>query len=165
MNPKDKTVDQNRHVIPAPVGALLSRLPAYPGSLLFVGALNLALPRHLPADVRQSLGGKTLRIRVTDAQLCFDFKWLHERFAACQDRGEADLTISAQAHDFLLLARRLEDPDSLFFSRRLVMEGDTELGLLVKNTMDAIEQPMLTLEHLAPQHVLSQLKARLRGWA
>ena len=37
--------------LPAPVGARLSRLPAYPGSVLLVTALNLALARHLPADV------------------------------------------------------------------------------------------------------------------
>ena len=32
---------------------------------------------------------------------------------------------------------RLEDPDTLFFSRRLVIEGDTELGLALKNALDA----------------------------
>lgn len=49
------------------------------------------------------------------------------------------MAIAASARDFMLLARRLEDPDTLFFSRRLVMEGDTELGLLVKNTLDALD--------------------------
>jgi predicted lipid carrier protein YhbT len=43
-----------------------------------------------------------------------------------------DLTISANAQDFLRLAQRQEDPDTLFFNRRLSMEGDTELGLVVK---------------------------------
>ena len=33
--------------------------------------------------------------------------------------------------------------DTLFFSRRLSMEGDTELGLIVKNTLDALEFPVL----------------------
>ncbi|MGO2436765.1 MAG: ubiquinone anaerobic biosynthesis accessory factor UbiT, partial [Serratia proteamaculans] len=32
-----------------------------------------------------------------------------------------------------------QDPDTLFFQRRLQIEGDTELGLYVKNLMDAIE--------------------------
>ncbi len=31
----------------------------------------------------------------------------------------------------------------LFFDRRLSMEGDTELGLVVKNTLDALELPLL----------------------
>ena len=147
-------------LLPQPVGALLSRLPAYPGSLLFVSALNVALRPQLATDVMAMLVGKRLRLRVTDAQWAFDFEWRKDRFSATQNTGEADLTISASAYDFVLLARRLEDPDTLFFSRRLSMEGDTELGLLVKNTLDAIELPILNVESLKPAQVLSRLKAR-----
>lgn len=147
-------------LLPPPVGSVLSRLPAYPGSLLFVSALNLALRAQLAADVTAMLVGKRLRLRVTDAQWAFDFEWRKDRFSATQNTGDADLTISASACDFVLLARRLEDPDTLFFSRRLSMEGDTELGLLVKNTLDAIELPILNLESLKPTQVLSRLKAR-----
>ncbi len=50
--------------------------------------------------------------------------------AACA----SDLTISASAHDFLRLAQPQEDPDTLFFAPRLSMQGDTELGLVGKNT-------------------------------
>jgi predicted lipid carrier protein YhbT len=142
------------------MGSLLSRLPAYPGSLLFVTGLNLALSKLLAPDVTQMLVGKKLRLRVTDAQWTFDFAWLNGRFAACQNPGEADLTISASAYDFVLLARRQEDPDTLFFSRRLAMEGDTELGLLVKNTIDAIELPVFNLAQFKPTHVLARLRAR-----
>ena len=148
-------------LLPPPVGGLLSRLPAYPGSLLFVTGLNLALAKSLAPDVTQMLLGKKLRLRVTDAQWVFDFEWVNGRFAACTNQGPADLTISASAYDFVLLARRQEDPDTLFFSRRLAMEGDTELGLLVKNTMDAIELPMLNLEQFKPSNVLARLRARL----
>ena len=147
-------------LLPPPVGSVLSRLPAYPGSLLFVSALNLALRAQLAADVTAMLVGKRLRLRVTDAQWAFDFEWRKDRFSATQNTGNADLTISASACDFVLLARRLEDPDTLFFSRRLSMEGDTELGLLVKNTLDAIELPILNLESLKPAQVFSRLKAR-----
>jgi predicted lipid carrier protein YhbT len=152
------------YLVPKPVGDLLARLPAYPGSLLFVGGLNLALTRHLASDVTPLLVGKKLRLRVTDAQWAFDFEWRKDRFVASQHAtpsAEADLTISASAYDFMLLARRLEDPDTLFFSRRLAMEGDTELGLLVKNTLDAIEMPMLDLEQFKPSRVLASLKSRL----
>ena len=148
-------------LLPPPVGNLLSRLPAYPGSLLFVTGLNLALAKSLAPDVTQMLLGKKLRLRVTDAQWTFDFAWLNGRFVASQNPGEADLTLSASAYDFVLLARRQEDPDTLFFSRRLSMEGDTELGLLVKNTMDAIELPMLNLEQFKPSQVLARLRMRL----
>lgn len=135
-------MNQGHHTVPKPIGKLLSMLPLYPGSLLFVTGLNLVLRDHLPSDVQQSLTGKKLRIQVTDAQLAFDFQWVQRGFSACRDMGKADLTIGASAYDFLLLTRRQEDPDTLFFSRRLSMEGDTELGLLVKNTLDAMEFPV-----------------------
>lgn len=147
-------------LLPQPVGQLLSRLPAYPGSMLFVTGLNLALARMLASDVTHMLVGKKLRLRVTDAQWAFDFEWVNGRFSASQNKGGADLTISASAYDFVLLARRQEDPDTLFFSRRLSMEGDTELGLLVKNTLDAIELPVLNLEQFKPAQLLARLKAR-----
>ena len=146
-------------LIPAPLGALLGRLPAYPGSLLFVTGLNAALAKQLGADVTQLLTGKKLRLCVTDAQWVFDFEWKNGRFVACPKRGNADLTISASAHDLVLLASRKEDPDTLFFCRRLGLEGDTELGLLVKNTIDAIELPVLTLDQLKPAHLLAQARA------
>ena len=161
MIQKDFNMTTPTYLVPKPVGDLLARLPAYPGSLLFVAGLNLALTKHLASDVKPLLKGKKLRLRVTDAKWAFDFAWTHDRFVASQNAGEADLTISASAYDFLLLARRLEDPDTLFFSRRLAMEGDTELGLLVKNTLDAIEAPLVTLEPFKPSRVLASLKSRL----
>jgi predicted lipid carrier protein YhbT len=127
---------------PAPLAALLARLPAYPGSVLFARALDLALARHLPDDVRASLAGRRLRIRVLDARVNFDFTWRDRGFMACAPGGHADLAIGASIADFALLAQRGEDPDTLFFNRRLLMEGDTELGLLVKNTLDAMEAPL-----------------------
>lgn len=131
--------------LPPLVGALGRRLPAWPGSLLCVAALNLVLRQHLPDDVRASLRGKRLRVRVSDAGVGFDFTWREGGFAALKGGAEADLEIGACARDFVALARREQDPDTLFFSRRLSMEGDTELGLLVKNTLDAIDVPLTEL--------------------
>ncbi|MGB7997639.1 MAG: SCP2 sterol-binding domain-containing protein, partial [Photobacterium halotolerans] len=34
---------------------------------------------------------------------------------------------------------RKVDPDTLFFQRRLTMQGDTELGLAVKNLLDSLD--------------------------
>lgn len=149
------------YLLPKPVGNLLSYLPAYPGSLLFVTALNLALAKNLADDVKQMLLGKKLRLQVTDAQWAFDFEWRNDRFSACVAAAAVDLTISASAYDFILLARRQEDPDTLFFSRRLSMEGDTELGLLVKNTIDAIELPVLHIEQFKPAQLLARIRSRL----
>lgn len=56
-----------------------------------------------------------------------------------RESADADVSFSADASDLLMIAARKQDPDTLFFQRRLVIEGDTELGLHVKNLMDAIE--------------------------
>jgi predicted lipid carrier protein YhbT len=48
------------------------------------------------------------------------------------------LRVAAPAESYWRLAEGTEDADTLFFERKLVMEGDTELGLLLKNTLDAI---------------------------
>jgi predicted lipid carrier protein YhbT len=138
---------------------LLARLPAYPGSMLLSTVLNVGLAPRLPEDVRELLLHKKMRIHVRDARLTFDFSWEGKGFSACAAGAQADLTISAIAYDFLLLAQRREDPDTLFFSRRLVMEGDTELGLVVKNSLDAMELPPFDPKQWAPSRVLSALAA------
>jgi hypothetical protein len=40
---------------------------------------------------------------------------------------------------FLQMLAPQQDPDMLFFHRRLAIEGDTELGLVVKNLLDRID--------------------------
>ncbi len=50
-----------------------------------------------------------------------------------------DVSFSATGDDLVLIAGRKQDPDTLFFQRRLKIEGDTELGLEVKNLIDAID--------------------------
>jgi len=150
--------------LPPLVAAFGRRLPAYPGSLLCAAALNLVLRTYLPDDVRASLAGRHLRVRVRDAGIAFDVVWLgrEQRFAALgapAAHGVPDLEIGATAGDMVALARREQDPDTLFFARRLTMEGDTELGLLVKNTLDAMEAPLSD----AARQALSRLFERLPG--
>ena len=143
-------------LLPEPVGAMLSWLRAYPGSMLLVGLLNRLLLPQLPADVLALLAHRTLRIEVRDARLTFDFSCANNRFVALSAARASDLTISASAHDFLRLAQREEDPDTLFFSRRLSMQGDTELGLIVKNSLDALEKPVFDLGQWAPDKFLAR---------
>lgn len=119
--------------------ALLARLPALPGSWLLARLLNAALAPQLPADTRAALEGRPLRLRISDLGLVFDVCWRGQGFTALAPGAAADLSIGATLADLWLLARREEDPDSLFFSRRLSLEGDTELGLLFKNAMDALD--------------------------
>ena len=123
----------------------LAWLPAYPGSCLFAAGLNLAVAPQLPSDVCAALNGKRVAICVLDAGVRFDVCWSKGRFEPQSAGATPDLAIGASARDFMLLAQRREDPDTLFFGRRLSMEGDTELGLLLKNTLDALDLQLFDL--------------------
>lgn len=150
--------------VPAPVAKLTGRLPQLPPTLLLTTLLNLSLDRVLPREPLQPLYGKRLQIRVRDAGLSLRFTMGRRHFHPSFDPRTADLTITARSRDFLALMLREEDADTLFFSRRLLMEGDTELGLLVKNTLDAVELPQLDATRLAPGQLWLQLQERLHTW-
>ena len=124
---------------------LVARLPVAPPSLAFSVAANRLLWPALKTLDWHALIGRRYAIHVKDIGLSLRFTVTPRGFAP--DNGAPDLIISATARDFLLLLTRREDPDTLFFSRRLVSEGDTELGLTVKNLLDALD-PELVLRRL-----------------
>ncbi|HEN3817805.1 TPA: SCP2 domain-containing protein [Klebsiella pneumoniae] len=84
------------------------------------------------------LEGRWLSIHVRDIGLLWYTSVVDGRLVVSQ-QADADVSFSADASDLLMIAARKQDPDTLFFQRRLVIEGDTELGLYVKNLMAAIE--------------------------
>lgn len=130
--------------LPGPFARVGARLPQLPPTLALVTGLNLALDRILPREPLEPLTGKRLLLKVTDAGLALRFTLTPRGFRPLFDARQPDLTISATTRDYLALALREEDPDTLFFSRRLLMEGETDLGLLVKNTLDAIDWDALS---------------------
>ena len=129
--------------LPSVFDRIGQRLPQLPPTMVLVTALNLALGRWIPRDPLEPLVGKRFTIRVTDAGISLRFTYNERGFHPSFNAEPADLAISAKARDFLALLTHEEDADSLFFSRRLLTEGDTDLGLLVKNTLDAVELPSL----------------------
>ena len=147
--------------LPRFVGSVNARLPQLPPTAALTTALNLALGRILPRETLAPLAGKLLCLRVTDAGLTLQFTLTEKGFRPAVSSARPDLMISARAREFIALALREEDPDTLFFGRRLVMEGDTDLGLLVKNTLDAIDWPRFDAETLHPFRLLALLRLRL----
>ena len=125
-----------------PITRLLSRLPN-PGSAVFASVLNVALRRDLPQDVYLQLVGRCVEISVLDWGARLRFRAMPDRFAPLGQCAVIDLRIAATARDFALLASGEEDPDTLYFDRRVVVEGDTELALLIKNTLDALPAPRM----------------------
>ena len=124
--------------VPAPLSSLLRRLPEGPPALFVSLSLNLAIAKGLiERSAFEALVGKRLRIEASDAGTGVTLTLAGQRFLPAD--GTPDVVIRARVADYVLLALRREDPDTLFFTRRLVIEGDTDLGLIVKNALDALD--------------------------
>jgi predicted lipid carrier protein YhbT len=116
-----------------PMGLIPPRL----NSTVLAQILNRVFAPELKDGELDFLDGKVMRIGVDDARLTFRLTLADGRIRAAKT-GE-DLTIDGNVYEFLLLATRREDPDTLFFNRRLRLGGSTELGLYAKNFLDSLE--------------------------
>jgi predicted lipid carrier protein YhbT len=131
--------------LPGLVARIGGRLPQWPHSLTLIASLNaVAGMKLLPHDILELLEGKNFLVEVLDTggRACFTCRdgLFRPLFSA---PASPDLCFRANLSAFLQMVARQEDPDTLFFNRELSIEGDTELGLVVKNMLDAVEWPHL----------------------
>lgn len=133
--------------LPGFVAALGGKLPQWPHAITLTLALNAALKmKLLPESELGALEDKLFRVRVHDTGGEASFTYRAGLFRPVfQPQREPDLAFAANLSAYLQLLARQEDPDTLFFSRELEITGDTELGLIVKNMLDAVEWPQLRL--------------------
>lgn len=132
-----------RFRLPAFVARIGHKLPQWPHTLALVGALNAALKlKLLPESELAALEDKLFSVRVLDTGGEASYTFRNGLFRPVfQAQREPDLTFAANLSAYLQLLARQEDPDTLFFNRELEITGDTELGLIVKNMLDAVEWP------------------------
>jgi len=114
---------------------------------LVPGAIQAAtltvLINHLLSSQTQKarlreLDGKSVTVHVLDIPWLMHFYIWQGQVWAAHDLP-SDVTISGKLRGFLQLLGGREDPDTLFFQRRLSVVGDTETGVHVKNLLDALE--------------------------
>lgn len=129
--------------LPDFIGAIGRKLPQWPHALALVAGLNAVLKmKLLPESELALLEDKLFRVRVLDTggEATYTFRDGLFRPVFRPER-EPDLAFAANLSAYLQLLTRQEDPDTLFFNRTLEITGDTELGLIVKNMLDAVEWP------------------------
>lgn len=129
---------------PAFFSKIGKHIPSPVASLPLMAMLEVARRREwLLAP--ETLYGKSFLITIEDLGLQLKFVCEEGKFKPQMSResrsAPADVRLSALAVDFFQLASGMEDADTLFFKRRLKMEGDTELGVAVKYWLDASERP------------------------
>lgn len=116
------------------------RLPGRARALPLVSALELAR-RAGWLEPPAALDGHTFLLTVTDLGLDVPFRCENGRFRMGGGSGTPELTLRACVPDYLRLLAGQCDTDTLFFQRRLVIGGDTALGLEVKYWLDAAPRP------------------------
>lgn len=138
--------------LPALIARIGTRLPQWPHSANLAMALNAARKLGvLPDETLEQIEGKRFRVTVADTGMVADFCYRGGAFRPLWNTsGTPDLQFTAPLSAYLQMVSRQEDPDTLFFNRTLSIEGDTELGLRVKNMLDALEWPQLSWQGLRP---------------
>ncbi len=132
-----------RHLFPSLLAKPMSLIPGCLHARLVSGLLNQLLAGQIIDGDLEFMTGRCLRVEVMDAGIQFNISFDGRRLLAAGHGKTPDLIFRGNVYDFLLLATRREDSDTLFFQRRLKIEGDTDLGLAIKNFLDAIEMESL----------------------
>lgn len=151
---KSPLLDQSLAVLrecipsPSPVLAAIDRRTPLPFKQLVAEApLNQLFAAAIIDGEFDDFEGRRIRLEVTGGQPGITIGFWAGRLRILDGPGEA--TIRGSLSAFKTLAERRQDPDQLFFQRRLVIEGDTELGLGLKNLLDSLEWDF-TIRRLLP---------------
>ncbi len=120
------------------VRRLVRRLPVQPPSMLAALALDRLLLPRLDAGQRRELSQRAVEVEMVELGIRVRLVLGDSGFVAARAGTQPVVTIRARADALWRLLRGEDDADRLFFDRALVMEGDTEFGLTLKNTLDAI---------------------------
>ncbi|WP_417531777.1 ubiquinone anaerobic biosynthesis accessory factor UbiT [Marinobacter lipolyticus] len=129
-----------REYLPSPVpllGAIDRHIPVPFKQLATEAPLNRLFAAAITDGEFDDFEGRRIRLEATGGQPGMTIGFWAGRLRLLDGPGEA--TIRGSLNAFRILAERRQDPDQLFFQRRLVIEGDTELGLGLKNLLDSLE--------------------------
>ena len=125
-------------LVPPPrrIAPLLRVLPPSMQKRLLERAMAKVLAAPMADGTLDFMAGRRLGIEVSDLGLRWVVELQGQQLVVVDTPAEA--TVRGTATDLLLLAGRLEDADTLFFQRRLVLTGDVELGLTARNMLDRL---------------------------
>jgi predicted lipid carrier protein YhbT len=140
-----------RTLLPKLPGALLKPVTHIPfglQTLVLKKVLKTAFNTPLSEGEMTFLKHKWLKIEISDVNISWFFSCSAQDDILIQKQNTYDVCIRGNLKSFLLLAAQKEDPDTLFFQRDLVIEGDTDLGLAIKNLIDGLDLATLPPELL-----------------
>lgn len=113
------------------------KLPVPLKQLLLEAPLNRLFARAIREGEFNDFEGRCLRLEIEGGKPGVTLGYWLGRLRIVDAPGEA--TIRGSWRAFRDMAEGKLDPDQLFFQRKLVIEGDTELGLGIKNLLDGLD--------------------------
>ncbi|QGX40934.1 ubiquinone anaerobic biosynthesis accessory factor UbiT [Permianibacter aggregans] len=130
-------------LIPQSLLPWLSRLGVATPPVLVAPLMEWMLNQWFHGALREGelalLQGKWLAIVCDELPYALRISRRHNQFIVSIQRGTIDASIHGKLEHFAQLINRQIDPDTLFFQRKLLMQGDTELALSVKNFLDRVD--------------------------
>ena len=125
-------------LLPPPhrIAPLLRVVPPSVQKRLLERAMAKVLAAPMMDGTLEFMAGRRLGIEVSDLGLRWVVELQGQRLQVVDAPAEA--VVRGIVIDLMLLAGRLEDADTLFFQRRLVLTGDVELGLTARNMLDRL---------------------------
>lgn len=144
--------------LPKLVSKAETHLPFRAKGMVLERLLNRLFRQQLEDEEFDFMEQRQLGLEVRDLGIRLAFGYRDGRLRV-EPAMAPDAWIRGDSREFIRLATLEEDPDTLFFQRRLSIEGDTELGLAVKNLLDSVdwsEMPLLFQRGL-------QILRRLQG--
>ena len=131
---------------PQSLARVATRMPERMNVLLVEQMLNRALTEQIAEGDFDFLQRRVLQVEVLDAHLFVGVSFDRNRLSCRYFRatvGEPDVTLSIASVDAIDLIQQQVDPDTLFFQRKLKINGDTELAHHVKNTIDTLSPEVI----------------------
>ncbi|MDE2090301.1 MAG: SCP2 sterol-binding domain-containing protein [Gammaproteobacteria bacterium] len=101
--------------------------------------VNQAFAAPLVRGDLDFLEGRRLAVELEDCGVRWVFTLRSGRLYVLSQQSLAEASIRACTAEFIMLAMRRVDADTLFFQQRLAINGDVALGLALKNFLDALD--------------------------
>ncbi len=115
---------------------LINAIPHPIKSAIGQPVLDTLFSKHFDKEDIAFLEGKVLCIEIDDLGHREFFTVNKQCISIAQSDNVFDVRLSGNLHSFISLMKHQVDPDTLFFQRKLMITGDTELGLEVKSLFD-----------------------------
>jgi len=127
------------HTVPGLLAIPAKVLPFSLQEKVLSQVLNRVFAEALADDEFEFLEQKWLQVEITDLAINWFISSVDNKLVIAPNVASVDVSFKGNLNELVLITARKEDPDTLFFQRRLKIEGDTELGLEVKNMLDSFD--------------------------